>query len=177
MCLRLQYQIPQGTKKSFFLHAHSVFLWPELSSFEHSLACTLKGKKKKKAKPNAKYSPAHVVFPPRADERNSKPHVTGISHIAEYTAGRSHGEKAVGEPLQYCCLNSFRFQAKTPFHTLGIYTTSNCFYFCCKCQGKLILQIIKILFICRKPISKQQLVILLSNLWPFIFWLFMLCAI
>lgn len=113
--------------KSFFLHVHSVFLWPELSSFKHSLACTLKEKKN----PNAKYSPAHIVLLQRTDERKSKPHVTDVSHIAKCTAGRSHSERAVGEPLQYCCLNSFRFQAKMLFHTLGIQRTYDWFLFCC----------------------------------------------
>lgn len=67
-------------------------------------------RKKKKKEVRAKYSPAHAVL--RAGERESKPHVTDVSHVTKCTGGRSQAKKAVREPPQYCCLGSFSFQAE-----------------------------------------------------------------
>lgn len=61
-------------------------------------------KRKRKKKVEAKYSPAHIVLPQRAGERESKPHVTDVSYVTECTAGRSQARKAVREPYNIAAL-------------------------------------------------------------------------
>lgn len=161
LCLRLQYQIPQGSKKSFFLKT--------------SPPCTLKEDKKKKA-PNAKYCPVHIVLPQRVDERKSKPHVTDVSHITKCSAGRSCGKRAVKEPTTIFLPSQFQIPGKDAL-PYRIYTTCDCFLFCCQRQSRLILQIIMVIFVCKKTVFKWQLIILLNNLWSFLFWWFLSCAI